>query len=160
MTLMSESLPEHLCFWTSDPDFLGFKRTPSGKLDSLCAGFSVWSDWPSLYNLCCWADAGLRGGYIWRQHLSKSNCECLWDTSASMKKCLKSPLGGTTTNAAAAMGWLTACLPAADHSVSRTLLKNVALNVCVCVFTVCILVTDEAGYNETQSYSFSGRGLV
>ncbi len=36
----------------TEPQFLGFKRKPSGKLDTLSAGFGVWSDWPDLNDLC------------------------------------------------------------------------------------------------------------
>ncbi len=32
--------------------FLGFKRKPSGKLDTHSAGSGVWSDWPDLNDLC------------------------------------------------------------------------------------------------------------
>ena len=43
----------------SDSNFLGFKRKPNGKLDSRSPGFGVWSDWPDLNDLCCWADVTL-----------------------------------------------------------------------------------------------------
>ena len=36
----------------SEPHFLGFRRKPSGKLDTRSAGFGVWSDWPDLNDLC------------------------------------------------------------------------------------------------------------
>ncbi len=36
----------------TEPQFLGFKRKPSGKLDTHSAGFGVWSDWPDLNDLC------------------------------------------------------------------------------------------------------------
>ncbi len=36
----------------SEPQFLGFKRKPSGKLDTHSADFGVWSDWPDLNDLC------------------------------------------------------------------------------------------------------------
>ncbi len=36
----------------SEPQFLGFKRKPSGILDTHSAGFGVWSDWPDLNDLC------------------------------------------------------------------------------------------------------------
>ena len=36
----------------SESHFLGFRRKPSGKLDTHSAGFGVWSDWPDLNDLC------------------------------------------------------------------------------------------------------------
>ena len=39
--------------------FLGYRRKPSGKLDSRSPGFGVWSDWPDLNDLCGWANVAL-----------------------------------------------------------------------------------------------------
>ncbi len=36
----------------TEPQFLGFKRKPSGKLDTHSAGFGVLSDYPDLNDLC------------------------------------------------------------------------------------------------------------
>ncbi len=36
----------------TEPQFLGFKRKPSGILDTRFADFGVWSDWPDLNDLC------------------------------------------------------------------------------------------------------------
>ena len=47
----------------SEPSFLGYRKKPSGKLDSRAAGFGVWSDWLDLNDLCGprVGGAGLRG---------------------------------------------------------------------------------------------------
>ena len=39
--------------------FLGYRRKPSGKLDSRSPGLGVWSDWPDLNDLCGWANVAL-----------------------------------------------------------------------------------------------------
>ena len=35
-----------------EPSFLGFKRKSNFKMETHCAGFGVWSDWPDLNDLC------------------------------------------------------------------------------------------------------------
>ena len=35
-----------------EPSFLGFRKKPSGKLDTRAKGFGVRSDWPDLNDLC------------------------------------------------------------------------------------------------------------
>ncbi len=37
---------------TAEPSFLGFRKKPSGKLDTCAPGFGVRSDWPDLNDLC------------------------------------------------------------------------------------------------------------
>ena len=39
--------------------FLGFRRKPSGTLDTHSAGFGVWSDWQDLNELCVWMGVSL-----------------------------------------------------------------------------------------------------
>ncbi|KAL1247165.1 hypothetical protein QQF64_022541 [Cirrhinus molitorella] len=43
----------------SEPQFLGFKRKSSGKLDTHSTGFGVWSDWPDLHDLCVRTEVSL-----------------------------------------------------------------------------------------------------
>ena len=138
-----------------DPSFLGFKRKHSGKLDSRSPGFGVWSDWLDLNDLCCWADVTLE----W----VGSNSEVLAvledfisDPNVSVRATMV--VCGTEhqlplTNARGRLLWAqqqrqrqhwtelrlqgkTACLPAADHSVSHSVYKNVALDECIALFTL------------------------
>ena len=43
----------------SESHFLGFRRKPSGKLNTHSAGFGVWSDWLDLNDLCVRAGGSL-----------------------------------------------------------------------------------------------------
>ena len=121
-----------------DPSFLGFRRKLSGKLDSRSPGFGVWSDWLDLNDLCCWADVTLEWVGSNSEVMAVSE-DFISDPSVSVRATVT--VCGTEhqlplTNARGRLLWAqqqrqrqhwtelrlqgkTACLLAADHSVSH-----------------------------------------
>lgn len=139
----------------SDPNFLGFKTKPSGKLDSRSPGFGVWSDWPDLNDLCGWCEVALEWAGSNSEAVNVSE-EVISDPSISVKATInicgvvhQLPLTNARGHLMRALQqrqqqhWTglklqgkLACLPAADHSVSHAVFKSVALDESIVIFTV------------------------
>ena len=139
----------------SEPHFLGFKRKPSGKLDTRSPGFGVSSDWPDLNDLCIQAGVSLE----WARSDSETvevSVDIITDPLTSVRATvtysghthLLTPKGARRTlldmfqhrqqqhwTGLKLQGKL-ACLPHADHSVSHSFLRNTALNEEIITFTV------------------------
>ena len=141
---------------TSDsPSFLGFKKKPSGKLDTNATGFGVNSDWPDLNDLCNWTGVSLEWKNADNETVSVSESVI---TDLSIKVRATVSRDGTssalpTTGARARLlaikeqdrkrRWTglrlqgkLACLASADHSVSHSILKNAAIDEDILIFTV------------------------
>ena len=77
---------------TSDsPSFLGFKKKPSGKLDTNAVGFGVNSDWPDL---CNWTGVSLEWKRADDETLSVSESVI---TDLSINVCATVSRDGTTS---------------------------------------------------------------
>ncbi len=138
-----------------ESQFLGFKRKPSGKLDTHSAGFGVWSDWPDLNDLCVRTRVSLE----WVRSDSESvrvSEDIISDPLTYVRA--TATYGGDShplTSAGARrtlfnlhqyqqkQHWTglklqgkCACLSSADHSVSHSILKNTALSEDIVIFTV------------------------
>lgn len=143
---------------TSEANFLGFRKKPSGKLDTRAPGFGVRSDWPDLNNLCNRAQI----------HLSWSNASAVdrvvevsdavvTDSSISVRAVLN--LDESTTKvlnpqncrqdiiekyqlrqrqhwAGLRLQGKLACLPCADHTVSHSILRNTAIDESILKFAI------------------------
>ncbi len=139
----------------SEPQFLGFKRKPSGKLDTHSAGFGVWSDWPDLNDLCVRTGVSLE----WVRSESESvrvSEDIITDPLTYVRA--TATYGGDSHPLTSAgtrrtlfdlhqcqhkQHWTglklqgkLACLSSADHSVSHSYLKNTALSEDIVIFTV------------------------
>ena len=118
------------------------RRNPVGKLDSRSPGFGVWSDWPDLNDLCCWAGVTLEWMGSDSEAVEVSE-EVISDPNISVRATVNVcgthllPLRNARGHLLEAQQrrrrqqWTklrlqgkTACLPAADHSVSHTVFKN------------------------------------
>ena len=115
----------------------------------------MWSDWPDLNDLCCWADVTLEWVGSNSETVAVSE-NVVSDPSISVRATMS--VCGTEhqlplINARGRLLWAqqqrqrqhwtelrlqgkTACLPAADHSVSHSVFKNVAIDECIVVFTL------------------------
>lgn len=135
--------------------FLGFRKKPTGKLDTNAAGFGVNSDWPDLNDLCNWTDVSLE----WRRadaetvNVSES---VITDPTITVSATVRSDGTSRALSIIGARAHLLAlkeqqrrqrwtglrlqgklaCLQSADHSVSHTILKNVAIDEEILIFTV------------------------
>ncbi len=139
----------------SEPQFLGFKRKPSGKLDTHSAGFGVWSDWPDLNDLCVRTGVSLE-----RVRSDSESVRVSEDIISDPLTYVRATVtyGGDSLPLTSAGARRTlfdlhqyhqkqhwtglklqgklACLPSADHSVSHSFLKNTALSEDIVIFTV------------------------
>ncbi|KAI2658189.1 Poly(ADP-ribose) glycohydrolase [Labeo rohita] len=135
----------------AEPHFLGFKRKPSGKLDTHSVGF----DWPDLNDLCVLTRASLE----WVRSDSESvrvSEDIITDPLTKVRAratygAYSYPLASVSARRALLelhqyhekQHWTglklqgkLACLSSADHSVSHSFPKNTALSEDIVIFTV------------------------
>ena len=130
----------------SGSHFLGFRRKPSGKLNTHSAGFGVWSDWPDLNDLCVRAGVSLEWG---------ASEDLITDPRTLVKATATYDGHSHRLTATGARPTLIdlhqhryqhwtglklqgklSCLPSFDHSISLSFLRNTALNEDILTFTV------------------------
>lgn len=138
-----------------DASFLGFRRKPSGKLDTNTPGFGVRSDWLDLNDLCNRANIQLR----WRNTAGQSveanenictdptiTAEATITTDDNIQLLDTQNIRRTIIDhfhlrmiqhwtGLRLQGQL-ACLPCADQNLSHTVLKNTALQDDIYRFTI------------------------
>ncbi|XP_052441464.1 uncharacterized protein LOC127981504 [Carassius gibelio] len=141
--------------FVDDASFLGFRRKPSGKLDTNTPGFGVRSDWLDLNDLCNHANIQLR----WRKTAGQSveanenictdptiTAEATITTDDNIQLLDTQNIRRTIIDhfhlrmiqhwtGLRLQGQL-ACLPCADQNLSHTVLKNTALQDDIYRFTI------------------------
>ena len=141
---------------TSDlPSFLGFKKKPSGKLDTNAPGFGVNSDWPDLNDLCDWTGVSLEWKRADNETVSVSK-SVITDLSINVRATVSRDGTSSVLPTIGARAHLLtlreqerkerwtglrlqgklACLQSADHSVSHSILKNAAIDEEILIFTI------------------------
>ena len=141
---------------TDQNNFLGFRRKESGKLDPQDKGFGAWSDWPDLNDLCNRSGVQLK----WTKHSTQTvpvSDELVTDPCVAVEATITTQQGETNKltresarrvllNARQAevrqhwcglrMQGKLACLGFADHSVSHSVFKNIAVGEDILKFTI------------------------
>lgn len=138
-----------------EPGFLGFRKKPSGKLDTRATGFGVRSDWPDLNDLCSnnniqlnWAHTGGEQVNISQGQIMDPNVYA----EASIHHTGTSERLNSRTcryeilqyfQAQQRDYWVNlrlqgklACLQSADHTVSHSALQNSAVNEDILKFVI------------------------
>ena len=128
-----------------EPSFLGFKRKSNFKMETHCAGFGVWSDWPDLNDLCVRVGVSLDWVKPDTETIIISEdliTDCLISVRATIvdtghhlspdnaRRCLvklQQQRQQQHWTDLKLQGKL-ACLPTADHTVSHSILKNSAVD--------------------------------